>query len=140
MLAIALRPFHCVFRAANDTVRVVNGEVVTFTRDEPLVLSTLLSMGFSDGNGMVTLPVANTESQPVQIIVQAWAGEAESQFTLRSMWNPNPNLQTAGMRGSGEAVAGPTAEEKSEALRPATKKKVSEPSRIPSNKPLLNRN
>ncbi len=77
-----------VYRAANDTVRVINGEAVTFTRDEPVVLSTSAVTVFTDVNGVVTLPVANTENQPVKIVVQAHAGQADVALVLRTIWNP----------------------------------------------------
>ncbi len=122
-----------VFRAPNDTVRVVNGEAVTFTRDEPVVLSTATSSAFSDANGMVTMAVANTESQPVQIIVQARAGEAESQFVLRSMWHPNSNQSPpAIVRGIRDAVGEPSIEEIIDSLEPVMKER--EASRMVNNR------
>lgn len=78
-----------VYRAENQTVRVVSGDSVTFTRDEPVMLSTLLVTVFSDSNGMVTLPIANTQEQPVRVVVTAHAGDAELALVLSSMWNPD---------------------------------------------------
>ena len=89
-----------VYRAPNDTVRVVRGEAVTFTRDEPVVLSTSGAILFSDANGMVTLPINVQESQPVQIIVQAVAGQAEVALLLRSIWALNGDpAQPSSVRG-----------------------------------------
>jgi hypothetical protein len=76
-----------VYRSASDTVRTVNGEAVTFTRDEPVVFSTSAMTVFTDQNGMVTLPISVTELQPVKVVVQARAGQSEVAFLLRSMWN-----------------------------------------------------
>jgi hypothetical protein len=80
-----------VYRAPNDTVRVVNGEAVTFTRDEPVVLTTSAITVFSDANGLVTLPISINKAQPVQIIIQARAGEAEVALVLRSIWAADGN-------------------------------------------------
>jgi hypothetical protein len=78
-----------VYRAENQTVRVVSGDSVTFTHDEPVMLSTLLVTVFSDSNGMVTQHNANTQEQPVRVVVAAHAGDAELALVLSSMWNPD---------------------------------------------------
>ena len=83
-----------VYRAPNESVRSVNGEAVTLTRDEPVVLGTTVMTVFTDANGMVTLPISANESQPVRIIVQARAGQSEVALLLRSMWD------LSGIRGS----------------------------------------
>jgi hypothetical protein len=99
-----------VYRAQTEAIRVVNGEAVTFRRAEPVMLQTFTATVVSDGNGLVTLPIAVNETQPVNIIVQVRAGNAEQQLALQSVWTLNSDTPPpSGSRSSTLEVQGTAA-------------------------------
>ncbi len=78
-----------VYRFQNDTVRVVHGETVTFTRDEPVVLQTIAATVVTNAAGVATLALNIDQAQPVRVVVRSTAGQTTLDLQLRSMWGPD---------------------------------------------------
>jgi hypothetical protein len=72
-------------------VRTASGEVVTFTRDEPDVLSSSSSTLVTDSNGFVSIPVSSSPGQPVNVLIQVRAAASEVTLKLTSVWDSTGN-------------------------------------------------
>lgn len=102
-------PITCVievYRAASDSVRIQQGEVITSSRDETVVLSSSLQTAVSDASGLLAITPSVAQSQPVQVVLRVLAGKSELDVTLQSVWSqslaaPVPGSARGGATSSG---------------------------------------
>jgi hypothetical protein len=75
------------YRTQTDPVRIQQGEVITSSRDEPVVLSTSLRTEISDAAGLLVVNPNVLQNQPVQVVIRVLAGNSELDLTLQSVWS-----------------------------------------------------